>query len=129
MSFRKEWLLDNRDRETGDFDYERFLMLAERDLPSAFFCNNDVVALMLIHKLRENGYEVPRDVSVVGFDNYVKEPYDRIGITTYVINIRKMTRRVIRIEIHKLENPDYRTGIYMICTTPREVIRGNMIQE
>lgn len=114
MSLRQEWLLDDRDRETGNFDYERFLALPEGNMPSAFFCNNDMVALMLIRKLRENGYEVPGDVSVVGFDNYVTESYDRIGITTYAINIREMTRRVIHIAIHKLENPDYSTGVYMI---------------
>ena len=68
----------------------------------------------MIRKLTESGYDVPEDVSVVGFDNFINEPFPKIGITTYAINIKEMARRSIHILLHKLENPDYHTGVYMI---------------
>ena len=38
-------------------------------LPTAFFCDNDLVAAALIRALNAHGIRVPDDVSVMGFDN------------------------------------------------------------
>lgn len=114
MKIDEEWLIDDRDRETGFYDYERFLKLPKKNMTTAFFCNNDEIALMFIRKLREHGYRVPEDVSIVGFDNFLTEAYDRIGITTYAINTGEMAKRVLHIAIHKLENSEYSSGVYMI---------------
>lgn len=115
MKIEDEWLIDDRDRETGSYDNERFLSLPKRNMPTAFFCNNDEMALMFIHKLQDNGYRVPEDISVVGFDNFLSESYDRVGITTYAINTSEMAKRVVHIIIHKLENSEYSSGVYMIA--------------
>jgi LacI family repressor for deo operon, udp, cdd, tsx, nupC, and nupG len=39
------------------------------DPPTAIFCANDEMAFGAIHELRRMGLDVPRDVSVVGFDD------------------------------------------------------------
>ena len=38
-------------------------------LPTAFFCDNDLVAAALIRALNAHGIRVPDDVSVMGFDD------------------------------------------------------------
>lgn len=112
---REEWVIDDRDRETGQSDYERHYLLPEKeDMPTAFFCNNDIAAMVMVRRLTECGYDVPGDVSIVGFDNFINEPFPKIGITTYEINTKEMAKRSIHILLHKLENPDYSTGVYMI---------------
>ncbi len=40
-----------------------------RELPTAFFCENDYNALCLISSLNRLGYHVPDDFSVIGFDD------------------------------------------------------------
>ncbi len=116
MKVREDWLIDDRDRETGSYDYALYPALPPKeDMPSAFFCNNDVTAYMLIQKLREHGYRVPEDISVVGFDNFQSGFLNQIGMTTYAINTREMTQRIVHIMRHKIENPDYSTGVYMIA--------------
>jgi len=49
--------------------YEQGRILAARDEVTAVFCANDQMALGLYRALYEAGRTVPRDVSVVGFDN------------------------------------------------------------
>jgi len=112
---KNEWLIQDRDRETGSSDFRKHYQLPQKeDMPTAFFCNNDVAAMVMIRKLAECGYEVPKDISVVGFDNFIDEPFPTVGITTYAINTKEMARRSIHILLHKLENPAYCTGVYMI---------------
>ena len=41
----------------------------EGERPTAIFCSNDKIAIMVINELMESGLKVPEDVSVVGFDN------------------------------------------------------------
>lgn len=44
-------------------------MMKEQAVPEAIFCINDLTAIGVIHGLQENGYRVPEDVGVIGFDN------------------------------------------------------------
>ncbi|MGI6255750.1 MAG: LacI family DNA-binding transcriptional regulator [Acutalibacter sp.] len=45
------------------------ILQREPDLPTAFFADNDMIALGAMRALQQNGYSVPEDVSVVGFDD------------------------------------------------------------
>ena len=78
-------------------------------MPSAFVCNCDLAASYLIRKLRANGYRVPEDISVVGFDNYLFPGLCDIGITTYEVNIGEMARRVV----HKIVR-NYTAGVFIV---------------
>jgi len=56
--------------QNAEEDRERIAQLMARpDRPTAFFCWSDDTALAAIDSLRNLGYRVPEDVSVVGFDS------------------------------------------------------------
>ena len=44
-------------------------------LPQAFFADNDIIAIACIRALKEAGYVIPRDISIIGFDDV---PYARV---------------------------------------------------
>lgn len=44
-------------------------LLSASSLPEAIFCISDSVAAGAIKHLTENGYKIPKDISVMGFDN------------------------------------------------------------
>lgn len=118
LTVKEEWVIDDRDRETGKIDTERILQLPE-DMPTAFMCNCDLTASYLIRKLREAGYRVPEDVSVAGYDNYLFPGLCDVTLTTYEVDMKEMARRAIRILIKKIAGENYRPGI--------SIVEGHMV--
>jgi LacI family repressor for deo operon, udp, cdd, tsx, nupC, and nupG len=57
-------------------------LLLRRDRPTAIFCFSDEMAIACMHVLREQGFEVPRDMSVVGFDDIEFARYANPPLTT-----------------------------------------------
>ncbi len=113
INVNEEWIIEDRDRESGKVDYETKFVLPKK-MPTAFFCNCDLTAGLLIRKLREKGFKVPEEISIVGFDNYMSDDVMDIGLTTYEINTKEMAKKAIHILIKKIENPRYSSGMYML---------------
>src|SRR6202012_979965 len=44
-------------------------LLALKKLPTAVMCSNDMTAIGVLHKAHRAGLHVPRDLSVIGFDD------------------------------------------------------------
>jgi DNA-binding LacI/PurR family transcriptional regulator len=51
-------------------------------MPTAFFTDNDIIAIYTIQALREMKLRVPEDVSVIGFDNISSAELMQPGLTT-----------------------------------------------
>lgn len=73
----------------GSFDYSfssglaaTQSLLQQNERPTAIFCVSDMLALGAINGARNMGLEVPRDVSVVGFDDVAHATMFRPHITT-----------------------------------------------
>ena len=67
-------------------------IIKNRELPTAFFCENDTLAISLIKTLQELGISVPEEVSVVGFDNISEATVITPELTTIDINRHYMVR-------------------------------------
>lgn len=91
----------------GIFAPENF-KLPEK-LPTAFACNCDTAADILIDALMLRGIRVPEDVSIVGFDNYSanKNHYE---VTTYEVDVHEMARKTINTMIKKISGERYKKG-------------------
>ncbi|MBQ5375618.1 MAG: LacI family DNA-binding transcriptional regulator [Lachnospiraceae bacterium] len=111
----KDWILQDRSKEKGVMD-EKLLILPKK-MPTAFVCNCDLAASMLIAKLRSEGYRVPQDVSVVGYDNFLYPGLCDIGITTYDVNTKGMARRAVHNLLHNLKKEHYQKGLIIIGGT------------
>lgn len=57
-------------------------MLAIADRPTAFFCENDEMAIGALKRIREEGLRVPEDISLVGFDDIPMANYCDPPLTT-----------------------------------------------
>lgn len=110
---KPEWVMEDRDIDSGYIDTKNKLVLP-REMPTAFVCNCDLTASYLIKKLQDNGYRIPEDVSVVGFDNYLYPGLCNIKITTYEVDIKEMARCTIHNIMKKMANETYKPGIFIV---------------
>ena len=71
----------------GDFTFQAGVnaglqLMQLEDRPTAVFCQNDVMAIGLMSSVREQGFNVPEDISVVGFDDIEFSEYCEPALTT-----------------------------------------------
>lgn len=119
VEFREDWVIPDRDVEKGTMDAGSFFKLP-KELPTAFVCNCDIAAGILIKKLEEKGYKVPDDISVVGYDNYIFPGMCDIKITTYGVDTYEMGRNAVLNLIRKISRERYRQGVM--------ILEGHMIE-
>lgn len=94
---RPEWIIDDRNAEDGCMGLPYRISLPKDNMPTAFVCNNDVTAYALIRQLKEEGYRVPEDISVVGYDDYLHVDLGESRITTYAVDIERMTQTALEV--------------------------------
>ena len=79
----------------------RKLIRNRKTLPRAIFCANDTMAIAVCDTLRENGYRVPEDVIVTGFDGSPAAWMVRPMLTTCSDNPRDLAAQTMNL-IHRL---------------------------
>lgn len=81
-------------------------LIFHHDIPDAFFCVNDMVALGAMQKLKDNGYKIPEDVAFVGFTE------TRIAklVTPQLSSVKQptydMAKKAGELLLQRIENED-----------------------
>jgi DNA-binding LacI/PurR family transcriptional regulator len=87
---------------TAEFGYQAGRqLLKERDF-TAVFCSNDQMALGFLHACREAGVSVPREVSVVGFDDTPESAHFAPLLTTVRQNFVEIGNRAVALLLAEL---------------------------
>lgn len=115
ISVCDDWIIEDRNEENEPIDF----VLPEH-MPTAFVCNCDDTAYRFVRFLKQQGYRVPEDISIVSFDNDVHAELCDPKLTTVEVDYKKIARHSVRLMKKKLENPSLtEQGI--------DYIKGNII--
>ncbi|MFI6249722.1 LacI family DNA-binding transcriptional regulator [Streptomyces sp. NPDC051016] len=102
------------------------LLLAERDrglpLPTAVLAGNDRCAMGVLMAMTRAGVEVPRDISVVGFDDSHLSHLMPVGLTTVRQDAGLMAEYAVRFAVERLEDPGLEPREAVL--DPKLVVRG-----
>lgn len=109
----EDYIIPDRSMNNGIMENFQSFDLPEK-MPTAFVCNCDLTAGLLIRDLMKRGLRVPEDVSVVGFDNYQSSMFHEVDITTYAVDIEAMAGEAVRALVHRMAGEDRRTGIHIV---------------
>lgn len=87
--------------------YDDFIKILEYspDLPAAFICDNDLVALGGLRALSVRGYRIPDDVSIIGFGNILSSSIASPALTTINAPSAKIAQYAINLLIGRINEP------------------------
>ena len=78
-------------------------LLIQKVRPTAIFCFSDEIALGCMYALRQHGYQVPDDISVIGFDNIPFAKYFAPPLTTIRQDFAELGRRCLHVLLGRIE--------------------------
>lgn len=112
--------------ETGTFrvasGYDAMMRLLDHGEPfTGVFIGNDEMAMGALHALRERGLAVPKDISIVGFDNVEHTPFYAPPLTTVFQDFHTMGELVVEYLVALIEQP--KTPRYQRVLTPKLIVR------
>ncbi|MFA4924700.1 MAG: LacI family DNA-binding transcriptional regulator [Ignavibacteriaceae bacterium] len=90
------------DRQNG-FNSAKKLFSKNKQV-TAVFAGNDAMAIGVLHYLKDNGYKVPQDVSLVGFDDIVADIMLRPPLTTIRVPKIEMGVEALKLIVNTLKN-------------------------
>jgi DNA-binding LacI/PurR family transcriptional regulator len=101
-------------------------LLASGEQFTAMFAFNDICALGAMRAIDEFGWRVPRDVSVVGFDNINTAAYHIPGLTTVQQPLVKMGKMAAETILRRITRPDDELSRISakIIVEPELIVRG-----
>jgi DNA-binding LacI/PurR family transcriptional regulator len=105
---------------TARSGYEVAQSLLQVPKLTAVFVANDQMALGLLRRLHEAGREVPRDLSVVGFDDIPEAAYFTPPLTTVRQDFAELGRRCLHLLLGRIEGEG--TGTRVVVA-PELVVR------
>ena len=94
--------------EGGRAAMQRLMILKEP--PTAVFVSNYLMASGAIAWLLENGYVIPRDVSLISFDDVPSHFLMRPGITAIPQPLARVAEAIINVLIDRLAHPEDQGG-------------------
>jgi DNA-binding LacI/PurR family transcriptional regulator len=100
-------------------------LIASGEPFTAMFTFNDISAIGAIHALREAGYRVPEDVSVVGFDDIQSAAFQNPALTTVRQPLREMGTRAAQTLLERITAPAKAPYPTEIIVEPELIVRAS----
>jgi DNA-binding LacI/PurR family transcriptional regulator len=107
---------------TAEFGYHAGRELLSVPDFTAIFSSNDQMALGLMHAIRDEGLDVPRDISVVGFDDIPEAAHFWPPLTTVRQDFAELGRRCVELLLGPTGDGSERSAGTI---TPELVVRGS----
>lgn len=107
--------------ENGGAAFAR--LMAAHPRPTAVICGNDVLAVGALQMARRLGLDVPRDVSITGFDDIELATVVEPALTTVHVPHREMGRRAAQGLATMLAGGNPQTSL---CIETRLCLRGSL---
>ncbi|GAK50268.1 periplasmic binding protein/LacI transcriptional regulator [Candidatus Moduliflexus flocculans] len=103
--------------------FSTFLKERERLDTTAFFISTDLGAIIVSHILIEQGYRIPEDVAIVGFDNTFLAVEMRPTLTSVAQPIAEIGRLAVETLLERITSQDIRENKIKIILEPYLMVR------
>ena len=100
-------------------------LMSLSDPPTAIFCTTDVIALGAINRLLSEGFSIPGDVSILGYDNISDSRSSYPSLTTISQCVDKMADESINLLQEIMKNQNYSDLKECVKIEPELIIRDS----
>ena len=104
---------------------EQFFRLEDR--PNAVFCVNDAMALGFMRYAHENGFRIPEDVALIGFDDVDGAVFASPPLTTVRVFKEQFGEMAMRQLIEKVEGSSRSDGSYRYDRTTERLLLSTVL--
>ena len=73
--------------------------------PTAIFASTEPLAIGAMQGARESGFDIPKDISIVGFDNSILAEMCYPQLTTMSQPIQEMGKKIIELLVEEIKDP------------------------
>jgi LacI family transcriptional regulator len=94
--------------------------------PTAIFASNDVMALGILQKLQENGFVIPKDFSILGYDDIQLSSWVFPKLTTIRQDVMEFATQGVELLNYRIENPASSSKVKII--KPQLIERDSCIR-
>jgi DNA-binding LacI/PurR family transcriptional regulator len=107
-------------------------LMAEKELPTAILCSNDMLAIGALHKLSWKGLRVPADISLIGFDDIQMAEIMIPPLTSVRMSRTDLARAAVTALHAHAENAnpqrEYRIETHLVVRESTGFPRGSPLQ-
>lgn len=104
LTVKEQWVLPGGFSEESGYEAISQFMKSEKQLPTAMIMANDSVAFGAVRAFQEHSIKVPRDISIIGFDDHVLSARFQPALTTLRIDFGDMMKRLTFSIIQHIES-------------------------
>lgn len=127
LEIRKEYLIESRYRNPELCKLYTEQLLNLEDKPTCILYSEDYSCNIAQKVIKENGFRVPEDISVMGYDDSVLAQVATPRLTTYHQSTDELGRRAADKLIEYIEHP--KTALPEVITVPGRLVKGSSVQD
>lgn len=90
---------------SGAYEDMDHLLSQGRAVPKAFFADNDVIAIGAMRALKQHGYQIPLDVSIIGVDNTMLSQISSPTLSSTQISCATLGELAIHLLLDQINSP------------------------
>ena len=108
----------------GAYDAFNKILSKDTEMPTAFFADNDMIALGAMQALQKNNYCIPDDISIIGFDDITFCEVFAPGLTTMKVYKKELGQIAVRKLIELIKSPSQVKVRTQLCN--KLILRGSV---
>ncbi len=116
--FVPDFLIDGPTDLSSTVEAIQAFLDAAQEVPTAFLCHNEEIAIGAVHALRARGYAIPKDISIVSFNDTPKSTLVDPPLTSVSTHVEEMAKTALRLIAERAEI----NGQLPVRTLPLKVI-------
>jgi LacI family transcriptional regulator len=123
----EDWIVDGRLTEEGGDEAATYMLRKHPEI-TAIFAVNDKMAIGALHYARRNNLAVPKDLSIVGFDNlrhaaFMNPSLSTVHLPLHEVGARACERLIERINGGRTETTDDRLPTHLVVRNSTSLAR------